>query len=445
MFTKSSPHAKEAKMRPNEASMEAPKPTLSAVLEKENLNEAWKVVRANNGAPGPDGRKIEQTMTHIREHWESIEGKLRAGEYKPGAVLAVTIPKANGGERTLGVPNVQERWIQQAIHQKLSERCEPFFSEHSYGYRPKRSAHDAVRAGQKYVQMGKRYVVDIDLKSFFDEIDHDKLMHLVGEHVQEKSLKKLIGAILRAPVQRKDGSRCKRGKGTPQGGPLSPLLANIYLDPLDKELEKRGLSFVRYADDIAIFVTSARSAERVLASITQWIEKHLKVPVNREKSGSGPTEASAILGYRIQADGTIVIAPKSLERMKARVRELWNARQSLTSKQLREQWSRYIRGWWNYFHLTERSWDVEDLSGWIRRHMRKCFWLRWRTPRGRRNALRRLGVNTRGCGLAYSGLGAWRITRTRQMNQALSNKRLHQYGFILPWSFAGAGAQKCKA
>lgn len=377
-------------MRPNEATMAAPKATLSAVLENENLNEAWRAVRANKGAPGPDGLDIARSMAHIREHWESIGGKLRAGEYKPGPVRAVTIPKPNGGERTLGVPNVQDRWIQQAIHQKLSERCEPFFSQHSYGFRPNRSAHDAVRAGQKLVQSGKGYVVDIDLKSFFDEVDHDKLMHLLDQHVEDKSLKKLIGAILRAPVQRPDGSRYKRGKGTPQGGPLSPLLANIYLDPLDKELEKRGLSFVRYADDIAIFVSSPRSAERVLASITEWIEKHLKVPVNREKSGSGPTEASALLGYRLKADGTIEIAPKSLKRLKSRVRELWDARQSLTSEQLRDQWQRYILGWWNYFRLTERKWDVNDLNGWIRRHMRKCFWLRWKSPEGRLNALRRL-------------------------------------------------------
>lgn len=428
--------------RPNEATMAAPKPTLSAVLEKENLNEAWRAVRVNKGAPGPDGLDIAGSMAHIREHWESIGGKLRAGEYKPGPVRAVTIPKPNGGERILGVPNVQDRWIQQAIHQKLGERCEPFFSEHSYGFRPNRSAHDAVRAGQKLVQSGKGYVVDIDLKSFFDEVDHDKLMHLLDQHVEDKSLKKLIGAILRAPVQRPDGSRYKRGKGTPQGGPLSPLLANVYLDPLDKELEKRGLSFVRYADDIAIFVSSPRSAERVLASITEWIEKHLKVPVNREKSGSGPTEASALLGYRLKADGTIVIAPKSLKRLKSRVRELWDARQSLTSEQLRDQWQRYILGWWNYFRLTERNWDVYNLSGWIRRHMRKCFWLRWKTPKGRLNALRRLGVNPRARGLAYSGLGAWRIARLWHMNQALSNKRLHQHGFILPWNFAEAAAEK---
>jgi len=430
-------------MRPNEAAMEAPKPTLAAVLEKENLNRAWEAVRANKGAPGPDGRDIASSQAHMRENWENTEAKLRSGEYNPGPVRAVTIPKPNGGERTLGVPNVQDRLIQQAIHAKLSERCEPFFSEHSYGFRPMRSAHDAVRAAQEFIKQGKKYVVDIDLKSFFDEVNHDKLMHLLDKHVEDKSLKKLIGAILRAPVQRPDGSRYKRGKGTPQGGPLSPLLANIYLDPLDKELERRGLSFMRYADDIAIFVTSPRAAERVLASVTEWIEKNLKVPVNREKSGSGPTGESALLGFRLEEDGTISIAPKSIQRLKAKVRELWEARQSLTSEQLRDQWRDYIQGWWNYYQLAERRWGVEDLTGWIRRHMRKCFWLRWSTPRGRLNALRRLGVGARACGLAYSGLGAWRIARLWQMNQALSNKRLHQYGFILPWTFAEAAPEKC--
>jgi group II intron reverse transcriptase/maturase len=359
--------------------MEAPKPTMAAVLEKENLNNARKAVRANKGAPGPDGRDMASSEAHIRGNWENIEAKLRIGEYRPGPVRAVTISKANGGERTLGVPNIQDRLIQQAIHGKLSERCEPFFSENSYGFRLNRSAHEAVRAAQELVKQGKMYVLDIDLKSFFDEVNHDKLMHLLGNHVEDKILKKLIGAILRASVQRPDGSRYKRGKGTPQGGPLSPLLANIYLDPLDKELENRGLSFVRFADDIAIFVTSPRAAERVLASITEWIEKHLKVPVNREKSGSGPTEEGALLGFRLEEEGTISIAPKSIQRMKAQVRELWEARQSLSSEQLRD----YIQGWWNYFKLAERRWGVEDLTGWIRRHMRKCFWLRWSTPKGR--------------------------------------------------------------
>ncbi|MCC5841661.1 MAG: group II intron reverse transcriptase/maturase [Opitutales bacterium] len=425
-------------MRPEEGAMESPKPTLGSVLEKDNLRAAWLAVKANNGAPGPDDRDISATRAHLKEHWEGIEAKLRSGGYKPGAVRAVTIPKPNGGERVLGVPNVQDRLIQQAVHQKLSERCEPFFSENSYGFRPQRSAHDAVRAARECVKAGKRYVVDIDLKSFFDEVDHDRLMHLLDGHIEDKSLKRLIGAMLRAPVERPDGSRHKRGKGTPQGGPLSPLLANIYLDPLDKELERRGLSFVRYADDIAIFVSSARSAQRVLANVTEWIEKHLKVPVNRGKSGSGPTEESALLGFRVGSDGTISVAPKSIEQLKAKVREHWEARQNLSSLDLRDQWRRFISGWWNYFKLADWRREVEDLSGWIRRHMRKCFWLRWKTAAGRLNALRRLGVHGRALGMAYSGLGAWRIARHWVMNQALPNKRLQAHGFVLPWTLVEA-------
>ena len=424
----------------NESTMEAPRPTLESVLNKDNLRAAWKAVKANDGAPGPDGRDIAATMAHLKGHWEGIEAKLRTGDYKPGPVRSVRIPKPNGGERVLGVPNVQDRLIQQAVQQKLSQWCEPRFSDHSYGFRTNRSAHDAVRAARKYVQQGKKHVVDIDLKSFFDEVNHDKLMSLIGLHVEDKGLKKLIGLILRAPIQREDGSRYKRGKGTPQGGPLSPVLANIYLDPLDKELERRGLSFVRYADDIAIYVSSERSAQRVLSRTVEWIEKNLKIPVNREKSGSGPTEKSALLGFRIHAEGAISIAPKSIRRMKARVRELWDARQSLTSRQLRDQWKQYICGWWNYFQLADHRWSVEDLTGWIRRHIRKCFWLRWKTPRGRINALKRLKTNPHGYGIAYSGLGAWRIARLWHMNQALSNRRLRQYGFVIPWLLAGASS-----
>lgn len=412
--------------------------TLEKVLARENLRAAWLSVKANRGAPGVDRMDIEQSAQHIREHWDSIEAKLRAGDYRPAAVRTVEIPKASGGKRLLGIPNVLDRMIQQAIHQVLSPAWELEFSDHSYGFRPGRSAHDAVRAAQSYVQAGKRWVVDIDLKNFFEQINHDKLMHLVSCHVQDKTLKGLMRRYLKAPMQAADGSKQKRERGTPQGGPLSPLLANIYLHPLDEELEKRGVSFVRYADDIAIFASSPRSAERIYQSVVAWIEKNLKIEVNREKSGSGPSDESSLLGFRLYADGRIGVSPNSIHKLKSRVRQLWEARQNRTSQQLREQWRRYINGWWNYFKLADWRREVTNLSGWMRRHMRKCFWLRWRTPRGRRNALKRLGVKGRALGNCYSRRGAWPMARHVTLQQALKNRTLNQYGFGLPWESATA-------
>lgn len=408
--------------------------TLEGVLARENLNAAWSQVKANNGAAGVDGLDVKHSQSRIRQEWTKIEAALLAGHYKPEAVRAHPIPKATGGERVLGIPTVLDRLIQQAIHQQLSPVWEPEFSEHSHGFRPGRSAHDAVRAAQGFIKAGKKWVVDIDLKSFFDRVGHDKLMQQVGQKVRDKRLLRLIGDYLRAPIQMPDGRREERTKGCPQGGPLSPLLANIYLDPLDKELEKRELSFVRYADDIAIFVSSERAAERVKTSVIAWIEKHLKVEVNRDKSGSGPSDDSALLGFRLYSDGRIGVAPKAIERMKEKVRELWDARQSLTSEQLRDQWRRYIRGWWNYFALADWRREVENLTGWIRRHMRKCFWLRWHHPRGRLNALKRLGVRGRALGNAYCAKGAWAMARHRTLQQALKNVTLERYGFIIPWT-----------
>jgi group II intron reverse transcriptase/maturase len=407
--------------------------TLEAMLEPENLEAAWRSVRTNQGAAGVDGMGVKETEAHLREHWETMAGKLTRGEYRPASVRAVEIPKPQGGVRTLGIPNVQDRLIQQAIHQKLSPLWEAEFSEHSYGFRPNRSAHNAIRAAQGYVQAGKTWVVDVDLKNFFDEVNHDRLMRLVGQKVRDKRLLRLIGDYLRAPMQTPDGRKQKRQKGTPQGGPLSPLLANIYLDALDKELEKRGVSFVRYADDVAIFASSERAAERILEGVISWIEKNLKVPVNRDKSGSGPTDESSLLGFRIYSDGRVGVSPKAIEKLKNRVRHLWNAQQSLTSIQLRDQWQTYIRGWWNYFKIADWRREVEDRSGWIRRHMRKCFWIRWKTPRGRIKALRRLGVKGRSLGIGYTGLGAWAVARQPAMQQALKTSTLIRFGFFLPW------------
>jgi RNA-directed DNA polymerase len=414
--------------------------TMEAVVDASNMRAAYLAVKANGGAPGVDGMEVEAMKEHLREHWESIRSKLLEGQYRPAAVRAVEIPKANGGKRLLGIPTVVDRMIQQAIHQGMGPTFEEGFSESSYGFRHNRSAHDAVRAGQGYVASGKKWVVDIDLKSFFDQVSHDRLMSMVGRKVRDKRVLALIGRYLRAPMQRGDGSLEARTAGTPQGGPLSPLLANIYLDPLDKELERRGVSFVRYADDIAIFASSPRSAERILESVTEWLRKELGLEVNREKSGSGPSGGSSLLGFRLYEDGRIGISPKAISRLKEKVRECWEARQNKTSKELGEQWQSYIRGWWNYFQLADWRREVEDLSGWIRRHMRKCFWQRWHHPRGRLNALMRLGVEGRTLGMAYSGLGAWAIAQHWVMHSALKNKTLHRYGFIIPWDFAGMGS-----
>jgi group II intron reverse transcriptase/maturase len=306
-------------------------------------------------------------------------------------------------------------------------------SEHSYGFRPGRSAHQALDAARGYVGAGKRWVVDIDLRSFFDQVNHDKLMHRVARQVRDKRLLRLIGDYLRAPLRLADGSQRARDRGTPQGGPLSPLLANIYLHPLDCELSKRGVAFVRYADDIAIFVSSERAAKRVLASVTRWIEKELKVEVNRDKSGTGPSDQSQLLGFRIHGDGAVSVAARSIDRLKTQVRKLWDARRPWRLEALKKRWRGYIDGWWNYFRYADRQAEVIKLGGWMRRHMRKYFWLRWHNRKGRAEALRRLGVRGRALGVASCRRGAWPMSCHVVVQQALNNRRLRRAGFGLPW------------
>jgi RNA-directed DNA polymerase len=260
-------------------------------------------------------------------------------------------------------------------------------------------------------------------------------MREVARKVGDKRLLKLIGSFLRAGIARAGEPAAARTKGTPQGGPLSPLLANIYLDRLDKEMEARGLSFVRYADDIAIYARSETAAERILENVTKWLESNLKVEVNREKSGAGLTEESSLLGFRVHQDGCISVAPKAREKLKARVRELWNARQSLTTVQLRDQWREYIDGWWGYFRLAQWR-ELRSIGKWIRRHMRKCFWQRWHSQKGRWNALRRLGLRGKGLNVAASGIGAWRVAASMYVQLTLSKKTLNAYGFVIPWELA---------
>lgn len=406
---------------------------MEQVVSRANLQSAWRQVKLNAGSAGVDGKTVADTHRHLVTHWPTLAQKLVQGTYRPGAVRAVVIPKPTGGERRLGIPTVQDRLIQQALQQVLTPQFEPLMSAHSYGFRPGRSAHDAVAAARGYVRSGKGYVVDIDLRQFFDQVDHDILMTQVGQRVGDKRVRRLIGQYLRAPLVHPDGRREARSRGTPQGGPLSPLLANIYLTPLDRELEGRGVAFVRYADDIQLYVGSLRAADRLLASLTIWLRRHLKLEVNADKSGSGPSDGATLLGFRLHANGATDLAPRTLARLKARVRMLWDARFPWTLAERRRRWQQYVIGWWAYFHHA-CCWDqVLRLSGWIRRHQRKYFWLRWHHPCGRRKAFSRLGVRGRALGQASSRRGAWFMARHPVLHTALPTARLAQWGFGLPW------------
>lgn len=410
--------------------------SVERVVETENMRRAFKKVRANKGAPGVDGITTEDLEAHLVKHWPGIKEKLLAGRYRPGPIKGKTIGKPQGGERLLGIPTTQDRVIQQAVSQLLSQLWDAGFSEHSYGFRPGRSNLDAVRAAKAFVLSGKTWVVDVDIEAFFDEVNHDRLMTRITRDIQDKRLNRYLGASLRADLVL-NGQRLKRSAGVPQGGPLSPLLANLYLDPLDKELEARGLSFCRYADDLMIFVESERSAERVLASIVAWIEKHLKLKVNASKSGTGRPWERDFLGYLIDAEGNTHLSGKTIKRYRQRVRECWSARQGVSSRELVSQWRGYLLGWFGYFGLAVKE-NFLALSQWTRRHMRKCFWQRWHSRQGRMAQLRRLGVSKRQLARVSFHEGAWKSARHPAMHQALSNSCLRQYGLITAQDLASA-------
>lgn len=407
---------------------------METVLNRGNLIKAYKRVKANKGAPGVDGMSVEGFAAHARKHWPAIAAKLESGTYQPGAIRGIAIPKPQGGERLLGIPNVQDRVIQQAIAQGLSPIFEAEFSEHSYGYRPLRSAHDAVRSASRYVMEGKTWVVDIDISAFFDEVNHDILMAKISRKIQDKQVLKLIGKYLRAPMER-EGLKLKRSQGTPQGGPLSPLLANIYLDDLDKELEKRGVSFCRYADDLAIFVSSERSGQRILESLTEWIANHLKLRVNPKKSGVGRPWNGKFLGFKINSDGEIKPAASSLDKLKEQVRSYWSAQTQLSLEERIKRWQQFIRGWHAYFGACRKYPLTKAMEGWIRRHMRKYFWQRWHNKRGRANALKRLKAKSYHLHQTSVSVGAWRMARSPMLNTVLNKIRLKRWGLWVPSDF----------
>jgi RNA-directed DNA polymerase len=408
---------------------------MEAAVEEENSRQALKAVKRNDGSAGIDRMTTEELEEHLEANWGILKAKLLKGTYIPSPVRRKEIDKPGGGKRMLGIPTVQDRYIQQMLLQVMTPILDPGFSEHSYGFRPGRSAQDAVRAAQQYVQGGKEWVVDIDIAKFFDHVNHDILMGRIAAVIRDKRVLHLMGRYLRRGAM-VEGVVMASEEGTPQGGPLSPLLANIYLDALDRELDRRGHGYCRYADDCNIYVGSQAAAARTLASIQGWIEKHLRLQVNAAKSGTGKAWERKFLGFRLDRKKRIGIAPESLERFKAKVREMWDGGRSRTSNQLRDEWRRYVRGWWEYFQLAEARGPIYKLEGWVRRHMRKCFWLRWHGTAGRLRRLRHLGLRGKTLGVATSGRGAWGVAKQPELQQALSNAVLRQHGFLLPSDLA---------
>lgn len=408
---------------------------MEEVVKPKSYKMALTAVQRNGGAPGIDGMPVTELAEHLQVHWPTIRAKLLTGSYGPAPVRRVDIAKPGGGIRTLGIPTALDRFIQRLLVQGLTPIFEPRFSSDSYGFRPGRCAAAAVRHVQQYAAAGQTWVVDLDIEAFFDHVHHDILMRRIAAVIRDKRVLKLIGRYLRSGVM-KDGVVVATREGTPQGGPLSPLLANIYLDPLDQELAKRGHRFCRYADDCNIYVSSEAAANRVMRTISAWIQQHLRLRVHGGKSGVGRPWERTFLGFRLTRDGLIEVAPVSLVRLKTRVRTLWRSCQSATIKQIRTQWQRYVRGWWQYYQLAQWRRPIDALQGWMRRHMRKFFWLRWHNWRGRRKALSRLGIRFPQLKTAWSGRGAWRIAASPVLQMALNNARLCREGFLTPSDLA---------
>ena len=424
-----------------------PAPESSAVAERlmeevcdgENLQSAWKRVKRNQGSPGVDGMTIDDAKIYLREHWPSIRSQLLNGTYQPQPVKRVEIPKPDGGVRKLGVPCVVDRLIQQAVLQVLQEQWDPTFSEHSYGFRPGRSAHQAVAQAQRYVAEGYNVVVDLDLEKFFDRVNHDILMSRVAGRISDKRVLKLIRAFLNAGVM-EDGLVLPVDEGTPQGGPLSPLLSNLMLDDLDKELTRRGHRFCRYADDCNIYVRSIRAGERVMASVSRFLTTKLRLKVNETKSAVAHPEERKFLGFSISNDGSERrIAPKALDKFKERVREMTSRTRGLSLSQIIAELTPYLVGWSSYFGFCQTPRVLTNLEAWIRRRLRSYLWRQWGNGRNRFKELRRRGVSKfRAAVAAGSPTGFWRMSGHPAVQAALRNHHFDSLG--LPRLYVPASA-----
>ena len=407
----------------------AEEPLMEEVCDRKNLEIAWKRVRGNKGSPGVDGLTIDQTADYLREHWPTIREQLLEGTYTPQPVKRVEIPKPDGGVRKLGVPCVVDRLIQQALLQVLQKRWDPTFSEHSYGFRPGRSAHQAVAQAQRYVAEGYNYVVDIDLEKFFDRVNHDRLMARVAGRVFDKRVLKLIRAFLNAGVM-ENGLVSPTTEGAPQGGPLSPLLSNLVLDEFDQELTRRGHRYCRYADDCNIYVRSRRAGDRVMASVCRFLTGKLRLKVNESKSAVARPEERKFLGFRITNDGSQrQIAPKALERFRTRIRELTRRTLGVSLPKLVEKLAPYLIGWRGYFGFCETPRVLSNLDAWIRRRLRMYLWRQWKNGRNRFKELRRRGVPKFGAAVAAgSPTGFWRMSGHPAVQQALRNHYFDSIG-----------------
>ena len=400
------------------------------IWANQNVVRALERVERNGGAPGIDGMTVEELRPYLREHWLETRKALDEQTYKPQPVRRVEIPKPDGGMRQLGIPSVMDRFLQQAIAQVLTPLFEPIFSPHSYGFRPGRSAQDAVKQAQEYVQAGYEWAVDIDLEKFFDRVNHDMLMARVARVVKDKRVLKLIRAYLKSGVM-VEGVVIDTEEGAPQGGPLSPLLSNIMLDDLDKELEQRGHKFVRYADDCNIYVKTQRAGERVMESVKAYLEKKLKLKVNPKKSKVDRASRVKFLGFSFfkrKGEVLIRVAKRSRERFCEKLRRLTKRTRSGKLEEVIQEINRYTMGWISYYRLANTPSVYEDLDKWIRRRLRQMIWKRWKRGTTRYQMLVKLGIPRWYAQAGAGGTSPWRMAKSPVVNEALSNAFLHRSG-----------------
>jgi len=398
-------------------------PLMEIVCERSNCKRALARVKRNKGSAGIDGMTVEQLPAYLKQHWPAIRQQLLSGTYKPEPVKRVEIPKPDGGMRKLGIPTVLDRFIQQAVMQVLQRIWDGTFSHHSYGFRPRRSAHQAVTKAQQYLAEGYRWVVDLDLEKFFDRVNHDKLMARIAKRISDQRMLRLILAYLKAGVM-EGGLVSPVDEGTPQGGPLSPLLSNIVLDELDRELERRGHRFVRYADDSNIYVRSRRAGERVMTSIAKFITRKLKLKVNDEKSAVARPWARKFLGFSFtwQREPKRRLAPKAIARFKQRVRELTRRTRGVSAETMVQQLSRYLIGWRGYFGFCQTPSVLQSLEAWVRRRLRSVIWKQWKRGKVRFAELHKRGVgHDLAAQTAGSPHGPWRLSNSPALAIALPN------------------------